>query len=382
MPNETTNLKLPEIVTAQYSKEITHNAGLAMLDALVQTGVADRHLTAPPVSPAEGGVWIPASVATGAWAAHENHLAHYHNAAWAFYAPAEGWRVWVRDEDVTLVWSGAAWQAHVLDGADHTISGKTPGHVMTALTAATHGFAAPVDEKAKVSADDTTPGYLEGKLNVIGGATQVTNNPAGNEVRTIAVHAQIHTPEDHVPKPTPFLYTANNLIPDSCFEVDNNGDGLADFWVYALGGQGTAILRTGDAVAGLRCLEFGGRTGTGTMDVKARPWMLPCGAYSWDILIPIDRTKTYSWGIWTKRVNAVLAGNSIQYYVEELDINGNWIGAIALAIITPDTAWAEATGTVGPATFNATTRSVHICIRDQSGNVGATNRVDAVRFYL
>jgi len=36
-------------------------------------------------------------------------------------------------------------QAHVLNGADHTVSGLTPGHILTALTATTFGFAAPVD---------------------------------------------------------------------------------------------------------------------------------------------------------------------------------------------------------------------------------------------
>jgi len=33
-------------------------------------------------------------------------------------------------------------QAHILDGADHSISGKTPGHFLKALTATTFGFAA------------------------------------------------------------------------------------------------------------------------------------------------------------------------------------------------------------------------------------------------
>ena len=36
-------------------------------------------------------------------------------------------------------------QAHVLNGADHTVSGLTPGHVLKALTATTFGFAAAPD---------------------------------------------------------------------------------------------------------------------------------------------------------------------------------------------------------------------------------------------
>ena len=34
-------------------------------------------------------------------------------------------------------------QSHVLTGADHTVSGLTAGHVLTALTETTFGFAAP-----------------------------------------------------------------------------------------------------------------------------------------------------------------------------------------------------------------------------------------------
>ena len=44
--------------------------------------------------------------------------------------------------DVTANTSARHSQSHVLDGADHTVSGLTPGHVLQALTATTFGFAA------------------------------------------------------------------------------------------------------------------------------------------------------------------------------------------------------------------------------------------------
>ena len=49
-------------------------------------------------------------------------------------------------------------QAHVLDGGDHTVSGLTTGHVLTALTAATFGFQAPAasgDDDVVIVADAT-----------------------------------------------------------------------------------------------------------------------------------------------------------------------------------------------------------------------------------
>ena len=47
-------------------------------------------------------------------------------------------------------------QSHVLDGGDHTVSGLTPGHILTALTASTFGFAAPVSTAGEASRVENT----------------------------------------------------------------------------------------------------------------------------------------------------------------------------------------------------------------------------------
>ena len=88
------------------------------LNALGQRGVhpqiKDRNLTAPPGSPADGDRYIPAVTATGAWATHEDEIAVWDaqltTAAWVFFAPKEGWTVWVDDEDVQLVFDGTGWR--------------------------------------------------------------------------------------------------------------------------------------------------------------------------------------------------------------------------------------------------------------------------------
>jgi hypothetical protein len=56
MSDTTTNLLLPYILAAQAQKHVTHNEALRLLDGLVQLSVLDRDLTAPPDSPADGGV--------------------------------------------------------------------------------------------------------------------------------------------------------------------------------------------------------------------------------------------------------------------------------------------------------------------------------------
>jgi hypothetical protein len=107
----TPRLALPELVEAQAGKEQTHNAALARLDALVGPAVESMMETDPPGSPAEGDLYVPAATATGAWAGHEDELAQYLNAAWAFYAPWDGLAVWSIDDEAGYRWSesGGAW---------------------------------------------------------------------------------------------------------------------------------------------------------------------------------------------------------------------------------------------------------------------------------
>jgi hypothetical protein len=107
--DETPNLNLPYIMPAQAQKHVTHNEAIRRLDALVQPGVVDRDLSAPPGSPAEGACYIVASGATGAWVGREGEIAAYQDAAWTFYTPREGWIVWVCDENLLCAWDGSAW---------------------------------------------------------------------------------------------------------------------------------------------------------------------------------------------------------------------------------------------------------------------------------
>jgi hypothetical protein len=106
---ETPNLALPYILASQAQKHVTHNEAIRALDALVQISVKDRDLAAPPGAPAEGDRYIVAAAATGTWSGHDGEVAAWQDAAWMFYAPAEGWVAWVADEDALLAFDGAGW---------------------------------------------------------------------------------------------------------------------------------------------------------------------------------------------------------------------------------------------------------------------------------
>jgi hypothetical protein len=111
MSDTSTHLLLPYLLAAQAQKHVTVNEALRLLDGLVQLAVLDRHLTAPPASPADGARYIVASGATGAWAGWDLNVAYHVDGAWMRLVPRPGWQAWVLDEASFLAWNGSAWNA-------------------------------------------------------------------------------------------------------------------------------------------------------------------------------------------------------------------------------------------------------------------------------
>jgi hypothetical protein len=109
MSDATTHLLLPYILAAQAQKHVTHNEALRILDGLVQLSVLDRDLTAPPGSPADGDRYIVGSGATGDWAGWNLNVALWTDGAWLRLPPRTGWRAWVQDEGLLLVYDGSSW---------------------------------------------------------------------------------------------------------------------------------------------------------------------------------------------------------------------------------------------------------------------------------
>ncbi len=105
----TARLNLPLIAEAQAQKHVTHNEGLLLLDAIVQATVQGRTRTDPPATPADGEAWLVPAGATGDWAGRDDAIAVWQNGAWRLIDPQVGWRVWVIDEGLLVVWTGSAW---------------------------------------------------------------------------------------------------------------------------------------------------------------------------------------------------------------------------------------------------------------------------------
>ena len=107
------NLGFTFIEQSQSQKEVTANAALAAIDAIMNTGAIDKDLATPPSSPASGDVYIIAVSPTGAWAGKAGQIAYY-NSGWKFIVPKEGASLWVKDEDVYYIYSGSAWSRYAV----------------------------------------------------------------------------------------------------------------------------------------------------------------------------------------------------------------------------------------------------------------------------
>ena len=109
MSDATTKLLLPYILAAQAQKHVTHNESLRLLDGLVQLSVLDRDLTAPPGNPADGDRHIVASGGTSDWTGWDLNVALFTDGTWLRLPPRAGWRAWVENEGLLLVYDGAGW---------------------------------------------------------------------------------------------------------------------------------------------------------------------------------------------------------------------------------------------------------------------------------
>lgn len=112
----TPNLDLETVPSNSLQPSVPINDSLQVLDALVRPGgiVQDKDLTTPPTTVIGdiGKTWIVAPSATGAWSGMDGQIALCTAAVtWRFFAPTEGWRCYVLDEDQDYIYSGSVWNS-------------------------------------------------------------------------------------------------------------------------------------------------------------------------------------------------------------------------------------------------------------------------------
>lgn len=161
--DQTANLKLPYILAAQSQKHVTHNEALRALDAIVQLAVADKDLSTPPGSPAEGARYIVGGSPTGAWSGHATHVAAWQDGAWAFYVPVAGWLAWVADESQSYLFAGGGWAAAPSGSGGSLVPKGAWSSVTTYVTGDLvehegYAFLSNIDDNLDNEPDAATPG--------------------------------------------------------------------------------------------------------------------------------------------------------------------------------------------------------------------------------
>jgi hypothetical protein len=112
---ETPLLKLPLLAAAQAQKHVTHNEALRLLDSITMLAIADRDLNVPPAAPTEAARYLVASGASGEWLGKDGSIAAWHDGAWVFLQPRDGWLAFIVDERRFTVYAANAWRDWPVD---------------------------------------------------------------------------------------------------------------------------------------------------------------------------------------------------------------------------------------------------------------------------
>ena len=123
--SNTARLNMPNLVSGQAQKEITHNMALQRLDAFVQTAVESMTLVRPPAG-VEGNLYVVGTPATGAWAGKDGQLAYYVGGTWAFYVPFDGMRIWNKATAEAMVYKAANWVNEIAAAEKISFFGAAP----------------------------------------------------------------------------------------------------------------------------------------------------------------------------------------------------------------------------------------------------------------
>lgn len=84
-------LGITELAPSQSEPEIPVNLSTRILEVIGGTASVESFaLTAPPGSPSDGDLYVPAATATGAWAGKEDTLQLYTVNAWTTIQPKNG----------------------------------------------------------------------------------------------------------------------------------------------------------------------------------------------------------------------------------------------------------------------------------------------------
>lgn len=163
---ETTNFRLPLLAAGQAQKHVTVNEALVRLDALAPGLCESATLPVPPEAAQEGAVHIVPQ--GGVWPGKAGDLCVWLNGGWLTVVPAEGWRLWVRDEGAERRFERGVWRAVERGGVQVVVLDQAVGGVAVETPTAIPDKAVVIGVTGRVLATLSGPGLTGWSLGVPG----------------------------------------------------------------------------------------------------------------------------------------------------------------------------------------------------------------------
>ncbi len=132
-------LSVPYIVEGQDDKETAHSEGVNRFESIIQLSVLDRDIVNPdnlgsPTADVitNGDVYLVPSGGAGDFVGKDDDIAAYYD-GWLFFTPRKGWLCYVEDENLMLLFDGAAW-VNFAGAATAGLVETRSGHIEAPLT--------------------------------------------------------------------------------------------------------------------------------------------------------------------------------------------------------------------------------------------------------
>jgi len=153
MMDATSRWALPLLFAGQAQKELFHNEGLVIADALLHGAAESADLAVPPVDAEPGRCWIVATGGSNEWAGKDGAVAVASEGGWRFVTPRTGLNMWVVDRNVALFHDGTQWrEAAVRDNGLYFGGDRVVGQRQDAIGDPTGGDVIDMEGRATIAA--------------------------------------------------------------------------------------------------------------------------------------------------------------------------------------------------------------------------------------
>ncbi len=255
-----------------------------ILDALVQPVIEGALVNTPPASPAAGVLYVVGRSPNGAWTGKAECLAQYVNDVWTFYVPFEGLTAWNKASKSRWYYSGTEWSE--LSDDQHGKRTDNPHKV----TAEQLGAETPSGAQAKANAVQTNlmahinsgthnwssitdkPGTLK-DYGIGDTYTKTEADSYREEAKT-----QIGAEQSELGVEIKGRTLVNLLGKDGNFEVDTDGNGMADGWGLGSTAHWSTTALDTDAYIGTKSQKLVG-SGNGSYTSIAKNYAISASKY-------------------------------------------------------------------------------------------------------